>query len=396
MRLEPRSFGMAALLTSLVAIAPISTDMYLPSMPAIGAYFHASTAEVQLTLSVFLLGFAGAQLAWGPLSDRFGRRPVLITGTVIFVLSSIACSLSLQIEQLIIARFFQAIGACAGGAVGRAAVRDIHETKDAARLLAHMGTAMAIAPLVAPLLGGQLTFYFGWSTNFTALACVGAIVLFFTALTLPETNRQLDEKALAPRRIIANYSALLAHPEFRAYTFANAFSFSGLFAFISGSSFVLIGTFGLTAQTFGFAFSAPVLGYMAGTQIGARLVKRMSLPRLVHLGGLMGVIAGATGLAAVMIYPSIPTVIGPMFLYTCAVGIVMPNSMAGSIGPFPHMAGAASALMGFIQMALAATMGALFGIVHDGTAVPMMAIIAMTGLIGFLFARTTKKFCAAQ
>lgn len=387
MRLNPRSLQMSALLTALVAIAPISTDMYLPALPAIGDAFGAGTAAVQLTLSFYLVGFAGAQLILGPLSDRYGRRPILIGGTALFVLASLACVLATDIDQLIAARFFQAIGACAGGAVGRAAVRDIYETKDAARLLAHMGTAMAVAPLLAPLLGGQLTHHFGWEANFVGLAAFGVFVLVLSASVLPETNTRLNPAALAPRNMIENYLTLARHPQFRAYTLTNAFSFGGLFAFISGSSFVLIGTFGLTPQTFGFAFSAPVLGFMAGTQFGARMSKTRPIPDVVKFGSVLALIAGLIGLGAVVLSPSLWSVIIPMFAYTAAIGIVMPISMAGSIGPFPHMAGAASALAGFTQMGLASGMGALVGLFHDGTALPTMAVIALGGMLGFVFSR---------
>ncbi|MEG3617101.1 multidrug effflux MFS transporter [Magnetovibrio sp. PR-2] len=387
MRLNPRSLQMSALLTALVAIAPISTDMYLPALPAIGEAFGASTAAVQLTLSFYLVGFAGAQLILGPLSDRYGRRPVLIGGASVFVFASAACYFAADINSLIAARFFQAVGACAGGAVGRAAVRDIYETKDAARLLAHMGTAMAVAPLVAPLLGGQLTHYFGWETNFAALGLFGAIVLALSVTVLPETNTRPDPLALSPRRMIENYLSLARHPDFRAYTLTNAFSFGGLFAFISGASFVLIGTFGLTPQTFGFAFAAPVIGYMIGTQVGARMAKSHSVDEVVKFGSFLGVIAGLIGLVLTAVQPALWTVIIPMFGFSASVGIVMPNSMAGSIGPFPHMAGAASALMGFTQMGMAAGMGALVGLVHDGTALPTMAVIALSGALSYIYSR---------
>jgi len=392
MRLQPDSFVMAALLTALVAIAPLSTDMYLPALPAIGAYFTATTAEVQLTLSVYLIGFAAGQLILGPLSDRHGRRPVLIGGLVIFLISTAACVMANNITFLITARFFQAIGACAGAAVGRAVVRDIYDTKDAARLLAHMGTAMAAGPLVAPLIGGQLTVYYGWQSNFVALGILSAILLLVTLMKLPESHTHRDFNALNPQRMVMNYTALMRNVDFRAFSFANAFSFAGLFAFISGSSFVLINGFGLDPEMFGFAFGAVVLGYMTGTQLAAYMLKTTEVERLVGIGGRIGLIAGHAGLLTVLVAPpSIFTIIAPMFCYTFAVGFVMPNSTAGAIAPFPHMAGAASALMGFILMTLAATAGVLVGQLYNGTAVPMMAVIATTGTIAWIFAMRVEK-----
>lgn len=392
MRLQPQSFFMAVLLTALVSVAPLSTDMYLPALPTIGQFFQADAAHVQLTLSVYLIGFAGGQLIMGPLSDRFGRRPVLIAGLIIFLISSIACLLASSIVALTTARLFQAVGACAGSAISRAMVRDIHGTQNAARLLAHMGTAMATAPLVGPLIGGQLTASYGWQSNFVVLAGIAVILLLLSVFTLPETHTQPDLLALSARRMGLNYTALAKHPEFRNFTLSNAFSFAGLFAFISGSSFVLIDGFGLGPKAFGFAFGVVVLGYMAGTQVSVRISREMALENVVGLGGRIGLIAGIGGVLTVLIAPpSIFTVIVPMFCYNIAVGFIMPNTMAGAIGPFPHMAGAASALMGFVQMTMAALSGALVGYLYDGTPVPMMAVIGACGALSWLFTRRVER-----
>jgi len=392
MRLQPQSFLMAVLLTVLVSVAPLSTDMYLPALPAIGQFFQADAAQVQLTLSVYLIGFAGGQLIMGPLSDRFGRRPVLIAGLIIFLISSIACFLAGSIVALMTARLFQAVGACAGTAISRAMVRDIHGTQNAARLLAHMGTAMATAPLVGPLIGGQLTASYGWQSNFVVLAGIAAILLLLSVFTLPETHTQPDLLALSARRMGLNYKVLAEHREFRNFTLSNAFGFAGLFAFISGSSFVLIDGFGLGPKAFGFAFGLVVLGYMTGTQVSVRLSRKMALKNVVGLGGRIGLIAGIGGLLTVLIAPpSIFTVIVPMFCYNIAVGFIMPNTMAGAIGPFPHMAGAASALMGFVQMTMAALSGALVGYLYDGTPVPMMAVICACGILSWLFTRRVER-----
>jgi len=392
MRLQPASFAMAALLTAMVAIAPLSTDMYLPALPAIGAHLGASTADVQLTLSVYLIGFAVAQLIVGPLSDRAGRRPVLVGGLIVFVLTSIACLLSNTIILLIVARFFQALGACTGAAVGRAVVRDIHEPKNAARLLAHMGSAMAIGPLVAPLIGGQLTAAFGWQANFALLTIMGALVLVLATLTLPETHTRPDFNALSPRRMIANYTCLSLNRQYRTFVLVNGFSFAGLFAFISGSSFVLIDSLGMTPETFGFAFAVSVLGYITGTQLAARLLKSNEIEALITIGGRIGLIAGLVGVLTAWLAPtSVSAVIVPMFFYALSVGFVMPNSMAGALGPFPQMAGAASAFMGFIQMALAACFGAVVGWAYNGTSLPMMMTIATCGLIAWAFSLRIKQ-----
>ncbi|HEY9078728.1 multidrug effflux MFS transporter [Magnetovibrio sp.] len=388
MRLQPQSFSMAILLTALVSVAPLSTDMYLPALPAIGRDLQADAGMVQLTLSAYLIGFAGGQLILGPLSDRFGRRPVLLAGLMIFVISSIACLLASNITMLLVARLFQAVGACAGTAISRAVVRDIHGVKDAARMLAHMGTAMATAPLIAPLIGGHLTASYGWQANFVVLAGIGALMLVLSVIALPETHTQPDPLALSVRRMARNYSTLLKNATFRDFTLSNAFGFAGLFGFISSSSFILIDGLGMRPETFGFAFAVVVLGYMSGTQVSVRLLKNRSLEYVVGLGGRIALVAGIAGLLTVWLAPpSVFAVIVPIFCYNISFGIIMPNTMAGGIGPFPHMAGTASALMGFVQMALAAFSGALVGHLYDGTALPMMAVIAVTGTLAWLFAQ---------
>lgn len=258
-----------------------------------------------------------------------------------------------------------------------------------------MGSAMAIGPLVAPLIGGQLTAAFGWHANFAALAIIGLAVLTISILMLPETHTNHDLQALSPRRMASNYKSLILNPQFQLFTLVNAFSFGGLFAFISGSSFVLIDSLGMKPQTFGLAFAVGVMGYISGTQIAARKLKTDSFEHLIGMGGRIGLIAGIAGPLTVWLAPpSIVTVIAPMFFYAFSVGFVMPNSMAGAMAPFPHMAGAASALMGFTQMALSAGFAALVGWIYDGTAMPMMATIAFCGITAWVFASKIEKNAA--
>jgi MFS transporter, DHA1 family, multidrug resistance protein len=186
LKADPRSTGVAALLTGLVALGPLSTDLYLPSLPSFTGVFHTDVARVQLTLSVFLLGFAVSQLIYGPLSDRFGRVPMLLGGLTIYLVASWACVFSTSIEALIVARFFQALGGCCGPVLGRAIVRDVYGTEQAARVLAYIGSATALAPAIGPILGGYLHVWFGWKASFYTLATIGALLLVPVLLTLSE------------------------------------------------------------------------------------------------------------------------------------------------------------------------------------------------------------------
>ncbi|TAN47520.1 MAG: Bcr/CflA family efflux MFS transporter [Rhodospirillales bacterium] len=378
---------MPLLLTALVAIGPVSTDLYLPSLPAVMRAFKADVAETQLTLSAFMAGFGLMMLVYGPLSDRFGRRPVLLSGMALYALASVFCLLAPSIEVLIVGRFLQALGASCGPVLGRAVVRDIYGREGSARVLSYMASAMAVAPAVAPILGGFLETLFGWRSNFVALLGFGAAMTLALFLLLPETNRHQDGEALSPGRLLANMLALMKDRRFMGYTVTLSFSFAALFTFISGSSFVLIDVMGVAPGNFGFCFAAVVAGYMSGSLIAGRFTASYGLDRMIGLGVWLGV--GAGGLLTVLALLG-PThwaaVVGPMSLMFFSVGLVLPNSSAGAIGPFPQMAGSASSLLGFLQTGTGALAGMLIGHLHDGSPRPMALLVlamASASALGF-------------
>lgn len=375
---------LAVLLTGLVAFGPMSTDLYLPSLPALTRIFDTDVAVVQLTLSVFIAGFAVAQLVYGPLSDRFGRRPVLIGGIVLYVLATLLCLAAPSIEALIAGRFLQALGACCGPVVGRAVVRDLYPREQAARVLSYMASAMALAPMVAPIIGGWAFSLWGWRSNFVILALFGLVLLAGVLRLLAETNRHRDPAALRPARMLQTYGLLLRHRLFLGHVLTMALAFSGLFSFISGSSFVLIGALDLSPRLFGFAFGAVVLGYVTGTFVSGRLAGRVGTEALVAAGTLGGVAMALllAGLAWAGVH-TLAAVIAPMSLFFVAVGLVLPNATAAAIAPFPRTAGAASALMGFVQMGTGALAGAMVGWFDDGTPVPMATVILIAALGAF-------------
>lgn len=379
------SLLVSVLLTAMVALGPISTDLYLPSLPAIGVALGADHGQVQLTLSVFLAGFAVSQLACGPLSDRFGRRPVILGGLVIYLAASLACAAAASIEMLIFARFCQAVGACVGPVLGRAAVRDIYGRERAARMLSYMGMVMALAPAFGPILGGFLEVGFGWRANFLVVSAVALVILVATLVTLPETNQWKSPDATQPGRIIGNYRALLRHRSYVGYVLIVACTYSGIFSFISGSSFVLIGLLGLSPLVYGFCFAAIVVGYMVGAFGSGRFTVLIGLERMVQIGTAIQV---AGGLAGVALYAAgivnVASIIIPVAIFMVGTGLAMPNAQAGAIGPFPRMAGAASALLGFCQMGLAALVGIAVGHGSGESALTMMAAIALVALGGAL------------
>ncbi|NMG75333.1 multidrug effflux MFS transporter [Aromatoleum diolicum] len=375
------TLALAVLITALVALGPLSTDFYLPALPAITAALGTDVANTQLTLSVFLIGFAVGQLAYGPLSDRYGRRPVLLFGMVVYALASVACVFAASIETLIAARFLQALGACAGPVLGRAIVRDVYGPHDSARMLSYIGTAMGLAPLVGPVLGGWLTVWFGWRATFVFLSVYSVLLTLTVWRRLDETNHHRDATAARTGKLLGNFATLLRDRRYRGLLTCNALAYAGLFAFISASPFVFIGMFGFTPQGMGLAFGVMVSGYMIGATASGRLSRRLGPERLIRIGTALGAVAGTAmlGLALAGVHHPLAVMI-PMWFSACAIGLVMPNAAALGMAPYPQMAGAAASLMGFSQMGLAALAGIFVGHTLADTVVPMALVIAVGAL----------------
>ena len=373
------------LLVALVAFGPMSIDLYLPSLPDIGRYFHADVAKTQQTLAVFVSGFALAQLVYGPLSDRFGRRPVLLGGVSLYLLSSLLCLFASSIDMLILGRFLQALGGCSGPVLARAIVRDTYPRDQSAKVMATMASVMALAPAVAPLIGGNLHAAFGWRANFGVLVGFGAFIIGLGLFALKETNLHPDPRALRPLDMLSNYAALLRDRVFLGYTLTLSFLFSGLFAFISGGSFVLIDVLGVRPEHFGLCFTVVIMGFLSGSLSAARLTGRIGLERMVALGVPLGAVAGLVmvGLALAGIQ-TIWAVILPMAFCSASAGLTLPNGTAAAIGPHARIAGSASALLGFMQMGIAAGAGWLVGQLHNGTSLPMAAVIAAMMVIALI------------
>src|SRR5690625_2684779 len=370
------------LIILLVAFGPVSTDLYLPSLPRLVEVFGTTSAAAQLTLSVFLVGFACGMLIYGPLSDRFGRRVVLIGGISLFVLASVACLAAPPIEWLIAGRFLQALGAAAGPVLGRAVVRVVHGPNRAAQALSYVAMAMALAPAVGQVLCGLVTQAFDWWANFLLLLLFGVIALVGVAVFLPETNRYRDASATEARRLLANYRQLLSSREYLGFVLIVSGGYGGIFSFISGSSFALIGGLGLSPLAYGFSFAGAIMGYMIGSFASARLYGRVKLETLIGLGCLAMLLGSALGvLLALSGILTIAAVVLPASILFLGCGLVMPNGQAGALRPYPRLAGSASAMLGFLQMGSAALLGILVGHLQDGTARTMMLSMFLSALL---------------
>jgi DHA1 family bicyclomycin/chloramphenicol resistance-like MFS transporter len=365
----------------VVAIGALSIDMTLPSLPATAQAFGTSPATMQLTITLFLAAFALAQLVHGPLSDRLGRRRVVLGGLAVHAIGGLACWVAPSAGLLVAARVLQAVGAGSGPVVGRAVIRDLYQPARAARVLGYMGTAQALTPILAPIVGGVVHQAFGWRAVYLVLALCGATFFGLAAWLVPETNRLRDPHALRPGTLATNAADLLGDRTFLGYVLVAALMFGGQFAFISASAFVLIEVLNVAPDVYGLCFGLVAFGLMTGSFLVARLTPRAGIDRMIAAGTWLSAAAG--GLMAVLAWSGVWTVlavIGPMYGFAVGVGIVLPAAVAGASGPFPRTAGLASAFLGFIQMTAASAYGILVGRLYDGTPIPMATAIAAAGL----------------
>lgn len=388
--LKPDTLALTVVLALLTALGPLSTDMYLPSLPAIAGNFGATTGEAQLTLSAFLLGFAFGQFFYGPISDRIGRKPVLLFGLGIFVLASLVCALSPNIETMVAARFVQALGASGPIVLGRAIVRDFYEGSRAGRELSRMGTIMGVVPALAPVLGGLIASLSNWRMIFVFMILFGAALAATVLLRLPESLREKTAVPVSFGSIVKGFGFLLRHPGYRVYVGIAMLTYGGLFAFISGSSFVLQGHYGLDQLAFAFSFGLMVIGYVLGTALAQRLVGSYGLDGTIRFGVSSLAAGGVTMLILVALeVPSSLAVTVPMAIYGMGVGLTMPQSMASALMPFPDRAGTASSLLGICQMSSAAILGIALAQGLDASPLPLPATIATTGVLALVLFLST-------
>jgi DHA1 family bicyclomycin/chloramphenicol resistance-like MFS transporter len=341
---------------------------------------------VNLTLSGFLLGFALGQMIFGPISDRFGRRPVLFAGLGLYLAASLVCTFAPDIRVLIAGRVLQGMAACAGPVLGRAIVRDIYGPSRTAAAMAYIGAALAVSPAVAPIIGGYLQVWLGWRAAFVFLTAVGALIFVATWLLLAETNpRNLGYESDGAPGLLNACATLLRDRRYLGYTLVVAFVFAGLMAFAAGGPFVFIELLGLSPEHYGMLSIFTVAAYLVGSLAAGRLDGRLALHRLVLLG-IAGALIGGGAMAALAAFAplSIVGVVAPMAVFTAGLGVALPTGIAGAMAPFPRIAGAASALLGLIQMLVAAAASFAVGVLPHGSAVPMAVVIAASAAAALL------------
>lgn len=371
------------LLTALAALGMLSTNIYLPALPVIGQALQADAGQVRLTLTVYLAVFAVCQLVAGPLSDRHGRRPVLLFGLPLFFAATLVCAMSTSIEMLILGRALQAVGACAASVVGRAMARDLFDGPALGRALGLIMTGVAVAPGFSPLLGGLLQEGFGWRAPFYAVAAFGILTLAIVLRALGETR----PPAAGPVRLagaFASYGSLLGSSAFLLPALATSCALGALFAFFAGAPGLFIAAYGQSPTEFGLTSSATVFAVFAGGFSAPRLMRRFGAMAAVRFGFLVLAGGGALLLALTVSAPGLWPAIGATFVFLYGIGIVNPLTVAAALQPFPQRAGAASALIGALQMAGATTGAALVNLLPLPGLQPMPAAMLATALLGLL------------
>ena len=382
-------YRIVVILGGLTAMGPLAIDLYLPALPTIARDLATTSAAVQVSLAMYFIGIAVGQAFYGPLSDRVGRKPDLYFGLTVFVASSVGCALAPNVESLIAFRFLQALGGCAPLVVPRAVVRDLFDERESVRILSMLILVMGLAPILGPLIGGQLLVHLGWRSVFWALTAYGAIWCVVAALFLPESLAPESRRRVPFRAILARYGQLLRDRTYLGYVFTGGFIFAGLLAYISGSPFVLIEIFHVPPERFGLFFGLNAVGIIAASQVNRWLAGRMDPRRIIRIilpialaagfGVLFSAYTGFGGLSGILV---------PLFCFIACHGFVMPNTTALAMAPHGAMAGNASALLGTLQFVVGATAGALVGILGNGTAVPFAAVIAGCGLGAFAMHQT--------
>jgi DHA1 family bicyclomycin/chloramphenicol resistance-like MFS transporter len=379
--LRPGTLALTVLLALVTAIGPVSIDLYLPAMPEIGRLLDAPVSKVQLTISVFLIGFAGGQIVYGPVSDRFGRRPVLLTALVIFCAASLACTIAPDIEWLIAARIVHGFGASGAIVLARAIIRDVYEGARAGRELSIMAMIMALAPILGPVIGGVVQTLLGWRAEFAVILGAGMVALALVWRLLPETRRA-PTAPMSFANVLLGYRLLLAHRGFVANIALVAITFCGLFAWISASPFVLQELYGLSAFSYGVAFGLSAVGFMVGTSLAASIVMRLGLDRTIGIGAAALAAGGVAVLVGVAFLPPVGLSLAvPVAVYLAGMGLVMPQAFASALQPFPHHAGAASALGGVVQQSAAAITGAVVGHALGNSAWPLAIAVTSAGCL---------------
>jgi DHA1 family bicyclomycin/chloramphenicol resistance-like MFS transporter len=367
----------------LIALPALGTDLYVAAMPAVAQGFAAPVDAVQFTLTAYLAGIAAGQLLWGPLSDRFGRKPVLAVGITAMLIASVAAMFAASIAALAAARLAQGVAMSSGALIGRTIVRDLYAHEQAARMLARMTVVFSLVPVCAPLGGALLTGAWGWPAVFAAMALVAAALLF--SLSRLSETAPAERRSVHPVEIARTLGGILAERAFRGPFLVILCAHMGILAWVSNSSFTLVRGLGVSPVNYGLLFALVMLGQIGGSWAASRLVLRLGIARLIGAGAWLMALGGLAG--AALAWGGVAhwaAVVLPFMVFLFGTALILPGAMAAALTPFPHSAGSASSVIGAIGFTLGAVISTLLGLAFDGTARPIATVAALAGL-GALF-----------
>lgn len=371
-------------LSMLLGLQPITTDLYLPALPALTSGFAATMPQAQLTLTGLLLAFGASQMVWGPLSDRFGRRPILLIGLAIYVVAAVGSALASSMELLIAWRIAQGAAMGAGVMCARAIVRDLYEPVDGARVMSKGLSGLGLIACASAPLGGLLSDLFNWRVALSVLAVFGAVTLALIVWRFNETLPRPNRQPLRPTALVRAWASILRHPTFWAYALLATTSYAGLFTFLAASSFVFIQVLGVSKTVYGLLMFSMALSYIVGTFVCRRLLPRFGVRRTVAIAGACTLVAGTSmGLLALAGIQNVWAIMLPFYLFMLGHGVHQPCGQSGAVGPFPKSAGAASALSGFLMMVAAFAMGGWLGKSLAGIAAGSGTVLPLTNGIWF-------------
>ncbi|MFJ4345729.1 multidrug effflux MFS transporter [Pseudomonas sp. NPDC089401] len=387
---------MVLILGALSAFGPLAIDFYLPAFPAMAQAFATDEQHVQATLAAYFLGLSIGQLAYGPVADRFGRRKPLLFGVGLFTLASLACAYAPNLDTLILARFVQALGGCAGMVLSRAIVSDKCDPVASAKVFSQLMLVMGLAPILAPMLGGVLVNLAGWQSIFLSLGLFSAACLLAVGLGLPESMpTHIPRQPLSGA--LRQYLRLLGDRVFIGHALTGGIAIAGMFAYIAGSPFVFIKLYGVPAEHYGWLFGTNAAGFILVAQVNARLLAKRGPAFLLARAVWMYLAAGLVLLGVAALRPAqLWPLLVPLFVCIASLGCIIPNASACAMNGQGARAGSASALMGCLQFSVAAAAAALVGVLHDGSAVPMALVISLCGVLAVSVALLTRRLQAKR
>ncbi|HRI20995.1 MAG TPA: multidrug effflux MFS transporter [Panacibacter sp.] len=385
-------FSIILILGLLSAIGPFSIDMYLPGFQNIAEDLNTTIANVSLSLSSFFIGISAGQLIYGPLLDRFGRKKPIYFGISVYLIASVGCAMAVSVNELILWRLIQALGGCAGMVASRALVRDIFPIEENAKIFSLLMLVIGVSPVIAPTLGGYITAEFGWHYIFVALTLMAFVLLAAVHFTLPRGRNADRSLSLKPTQIAVSFFKVLKEPQFYTYSLTGSMAAAGLYAYVAGSPYVFMQLYKVTEKQYGWIFALIAMGLIGSSQLNSILLKNYKSEQIIKVALLCQTITGLLLFSGTLSgWLELFSTIFFIFIFLCCQGFIFPNSSALSMAPFNRNAGSASALMGAIQLGIAALISALVSVLNNGTALPMTGVMAFCSFTSICILMTGTK-----